>query len=270
MALGARGVYRVSGSAHWRHQGRGTRFAGHSRALAQRVSYAAVNEGLLLESVTVRYGDLTVLNSVDLELARGEALVVQGASGVGKTTLLQVSAGLLRATGGRVRLAGQSADICRPSDLFRRGVRRGYVFEKGGLLHNLSALANVTLALRYHADLLGLTPTEIDRRARAALSRLRVDQADLHALPAHLSFGTQKRVALARVLVVDPNFVFCDDPDLGLDASTAAMVYDVLAELRDNPDVTLVITSNSGPLLDRLRSRSLELVNGYLLEVRRA
>jgi len=203
---------------------------------------------------------------VSLEIERGRALVVGGASGVGKSTFLQVSGGLIPASSGTVSLAGHQAYGVRPSDLFRRGVRRGYVFEQGGLLHNLSAMANVTLALRYHADLLGIDEREIDRRARQALLRLRVSQADLHALPAHLSFGTQKRVAIARILVLEPNFVFCDDPDLGLDSVSASIVYDVLAELRDDPNVTLLITTNSRPLTERLRAKSLELVNGYLLE----
>lgn len=225
-----------------------------------------MSEGLSLKQVTVRYGDLTVLNAIDLELGRGEALVVGGASGVGKSTFLQVCGGLIPATLGSVRLGGKEAYGTRPSDLFRRGIRRGYVFEKGGLIHNLSAFANVTLALEYHADLLGVDAKEIDRRARDALGRLRVAQADLHAQPAHLSFGTQKRVALARALVLEPNFVFCDDPDLGLDAVSAAIVYDVLAELRDDAKVTLLVTSNSRHLIDRVRARSLELVSGYLLE----
>jgi ABC-type transporter Mla maintaining outer membrane lipid asymmetry ATPase subunit MlaF len=227
---------------------------------------SGVDPGLVLSNVTVRYGDLTVLNGMSLELERGRALVVGGASGVGKSTFLQVSGGLIPAASWTVRLAGHQAYGVRPSDLFRRGVRRGYVFEQGGLLHNLSAMANVTLALRYHADLLGIDEREIDRRARQALLRLRVSQADLHALPAHLSFGTQKRVAIARILVLKPNFVFCDDPDLGLDSASASIVYDVLAELRDDPNVTLLITTNSRPLTERLRTKSLELVNGYLLE----
>ncbi len=220
----------------------------------------------MLRQVTVRFGDLTVLNSVDLDLDCGSSLIVSGASGVGKSTFLQVSSGLIPASSGVVSIGGQQAYGVRPSDLFRSGVRRGYVFEQGGLLHNLSAIGNVTLALRYHADLLEIDEAEIDRRARHALLRLRVSQADLHALPAHLSFGTQKRVALARILVLEPNFVFCDDPDLGLDATSASIVYDVLGELRDDPQVTVLITTNSRPLLERLRGRSLELVSGYLLE----
>lgn len=225
-----------------------------------------MNDGITLAQATLRYGDLTVLNGIDLELERGDCLLVGGESGVGKSTFLEVCAGLVTTTSGTVTLAGERPDQTRPSELFRRGVRRGYVFEGGGLLANLSALANVTLPLRYHADVLDLDAREIDRRAREALSRLRVSQADLHALPAHLSFGVRKRVALARALALEPNFLFCDDPDAGLDASTANLVHDLLVELRDEPDVTVVITTNSRPLLDRLRLRSKELVSGYLMD----
>jgi len=225
-----------------------------------------VHDGLSLSQATLRFGDLTVLNAVDLELQRGECLLVGGESGSGKSTFLEVCAGLVTTTSGTVTLAGERPDLTRPSELFRRGVRRGYVFEGGGLIANLSALANVELPLRYHADVLDLDARETDRRAREALARLRVGQSDLHALPAHLSFGVRKRVAMARALALEPNFFFCDDPDSGLDASTANLVYDLLVELRDDPGVTMVVTTNSRVLLDRLGLRSKELVSGYLMD----
>jgi ABC-type transporter Mla maintaining outer membrane lipid asymmetry ATPase subunit MlaF len=225
-----------------------------------------VHDGLTLAQATLRFGDLTVLNGIDLELERGACLFVGGESGSGKSTFLEVCAGLIPVTSGTVTLAGERPDLARPSELFRRGVRRGYVFEDGGLLANLTALANVMLPLRYHADVLDVDSREIDRRARDALSRLRVSQSDLHALPAHLSFGVRKRVAMARALALEPNFFFCDDPDSGLDASTANLVHDVLAELRDDPGVTMVVTTNSRALLERLRQRSKELVSGYLMD----
>ncbi|MBN2192390.1 MAG: ATP-binding cassette domain-containing protein [Polyangiaceae bacterium] len=225
-----------------------------------------MKDGITLAQATLRYGDLTVLNGIDLEVQRGECLLVGGESGVGKSTFLEVCAGLITTTSGTVTLAGERPDLARPSELFRRGVRRGYVFEGGGLISNLSTLANVALPLRYHADVLDLDPREIDRRARDALARLRVSQADLHALPAHLSFGVRKRVAMARALALEPNFFFCDDPDSGLDASTANLVHDILIELRNDPGVTVVVTTNSRSLLDRMRLRSKELVSGYLMD----
>jgi phospholipid/cholesterol/gamma-HCH transport system ATP-binding protein len=112
---------------------------------------------------------------------------------------------------------------------------------------------------------LGLEQQEIARRARAALSELRVAQSDFHALPAHLSLGVRKRVSLARALVLEPNFVFFDDPDAGLDAPTRALVYQLLERFRDDPKITMVVASNSRPLIERMSLPINELSHGHLL-----
>jgi phospholipid/cholesterol/gamma-HCH transport system ATP-binding protein len=224
-----------------------------------------VEEGLVLERATFSYGELWVLRDTDLHVPRGGDLLVTGDNGVGKSTFLFLCAGLVPATTGRVLLDGRAPHVATPSDLVRHGVRRGVLFDSGGLLSNLSALSNVTLALRYHADVFGLDEPEIERRARAALSELRVGQSDFHALPAHLSLGVRKRVSLARALVLDPNFVFFDDPDAGLDAATRRLVYELLERFRDHPRITMVVASNSRPLIERLRVETVELRHGYLL-----
>ncbi|HEY4103996.1 MAG TPA: ATP-binding cassette domain-containing protein [Polyangiaceae bacterium] len=221
--------------------------------------------GLVLERATFSYGELWVLRDTDLHVPRGGDLLVTGDNGVGKSTFLFLCAGLVPATTGRVLLDGRVPHVATPSDLVRHGVRRGVLFDSGGLLSNLSALGNVTLALRYHADVFGLDEREIDRRARAALTELRVAQTDFHALPAHLSLGVRKRVSLARALVLEPNFVFFDDPDAGLDSATRRLVYDLLERFRDDPKMTMVIASNSRPLIERLGVETVELRHGYLL-----
>lgn len=221
-------------------------------------------DGLTLHDATFSYGDLPVLYETSLEVPRGSTLVVTGDNGVGKSTFLYVCAGLLPATGGKVLLDGHEPDPHRPSALFRSGVRRGFVFQNGGLLSNQSALSNVSLALSYHADVLGLDEGAIDRRARDALRETRVDQADMHSLPAYLSFGVQKRVALARALALEPNFVFFDDPDTGLDAATLTLFHQVLLRYRDDPAVTMVVATNHALLLRRLGIHPLELRGGEL------
>jgi len=195
----------------------------------------------------------------------GRTLIVTGDNGVGKSTLLYVCAGLLNASAGHVWLDGHLAATKKPSELMRQGVRRGFVFGQGGLLSNLSALSNVTLALRYHADVFGIDDKELTTRAREALGQLRVAQTDFHALPAHLSLGVRKRVALARALALDPNFVFLDDPDGGLDSATRHIVYERLERFRDVPRITVVIATNSRQLMDRLGIQAMELAHGHLL-----
>lgn len=222
--------------------------------------------GLELDRASFRYGELWVLRETSLVVERGQNLVVTGDNGVGKSTFLYVCAGLLPVTTGRVLLGGLPANHRRPSDLFRSGVRRGVVFYSGGLLSNSSALNNVILPLRYHADVLGIDEKEIDQSARELLSDLRVSQSDFHTLPAHLSVGVRRRVSLARALAIRPNFLFFDDPDANLDATTRRIVYELLERFRDDTGVTLVLTTTSRELIDRLGMPVRELAHGHLLE----
>lgn len=221
--------------------------------------------GLELDHVSFRYGDLWVFRELSLTLAKGANLAVTGENGVGKSTLLHVCAGLTPVNSGQVYLAGHAPNPTRPSELFRHGVRRGFVFYAGGLLSNATALGNVSLALRYHADVLGIDDAEVDRRAREWLSELRVTQSEYHALPAHLSVGVRRRVSLARALSISPNFLFCDDPDANLDVATKQLVFDILAQKRDDPEVTLVVTTSSAELIERLALPLRELVHGHLM-----
>lgn len=224
-----------------------------------------MKDGLWLEDASFRYGDLWVLRETELHVPPGRTLIVTGDNGVGKSTLLYVCAGLLDVSGGHVWLDGHHASANKPSELMRQGVRRGFLFGQGGLLSNLSALANVTLGLRYHADLFGWDEKELTQRARDALGQLRVAQTDFHALPAHLSLGVRKRVALARALALEPNFVFLDDPDGGLDSATRNLVYERLERFRDDSRMTVVIATNSRQLIDRLGIHAMELAHGHLL-----
>jgi ABC-type sulfate/molybdate transport systems ATPase subunit len=225
--------------------------------------------GLVLERASFRYGELPVLAESDLHVPRGQMVVVTGDNGVGKSTLLYLCAGLVPATSGRVLLDGQLPSVTRPSDMIRHGVRRGFVFQHGGLLANRSALDNVALPLAYHADVLGIDEREAQSKAREILIELRVAQTDLHSLPAHLSVGVRQRVALARALVVRPTFVFMDDPDAGLDESTKQLVFQRLERLRDDPDVTTILTSTDPELIDFLGVDVVRLENGRLMRERR-
>lgn len=230
------------------------------------VSMIPPRPGLVVLDASLRFGDIVVLDDESLSVAPGATLVVTGENGVGKSTLLYICAGLLAVASGTVALDGYRPALLRPSALFRAGVRRGFVFQQGGLLSNLSAFANVVLALSYHADVLGLDEAAIDRRARAALERVDVAPDDLHALPAHLSFGVRKRVAVARALAIEPTFMFFDDPDAGLDPDSARLVHELLVSCRDDPRVTTLVATNHRSLLEHLEVQPHELCGGKLLE----
>ena len=222
--------------------------------------------GIVLQHATFSYDDEPVLKGASVRLKKGESAVVVGANGSGKSTLLYVCAGLLPLRKGVLQLGGRKVDAMHPAELFRRGVRCGVVFQEGGLLSNMNALANVALPLRYHQDLLGLDLQTIEARAKEALERVRVPQAQYYSLPAYLSFGVRKRLALARAIAIEPNFFFFDDPDVGLDPSTAAIVHEILCQYRDDPTVTMLVATNRDLLIDRLQVRGLVLYAGILAE----
>lgn len=225
----------------------------------------ATSEGISVSDVTFRYGNVVVLDDESFDVPRGGTLVVTGANGVGKSTLLNLCAGLVAPQSGAVTLDGHAPNIARPSDLVRRGVRTGFVFQQAGLVSNLNGLANVKLALRYHADVLGLDEKAIDDRAKEALDRVRVGETDLYAQPALLSFGTRKRIALARAIAMRPNFMFFDDPDSGLDSVTAKIVLDLLLACRDDGAITSVVCTNHKALIDAIGVYPKELHAGHLL-----
>lgn len=234
--------------------------------IADRSGQAHLDEpGITLDRVHLSYGpQKPVLIGTNWELPRGKCAVVTGGVGCGKSTLLYVAAGLLPPERGNVLHSGNPVTELLPSERFRRGLRVGFVFQEGGLLANLSARANVSLALHYHADVLGLDEDAIEERTTAMLELARIPRRDWELLPAHMSFGNRKRIALARAMAIRPNFFFFDDPDVGLDQRTALVVHELLCQLRDDPEVTLVVGTNRAVLMERLEVPGLRLNEGQL------
>jgi phospholipid/cholesterol/gamma-HCH transport system ATP-binding protein len=229
---------------------------------------AAPHLGISLREASFRYSRSRVLDGASLDIPKGGTCVVTGANGSGKSTLLFICAGLVPLQQGTVTVAGHVPDPIHPSDLMRKNVRRGFVFQEGGLVSNMNALANVALALRYHADLFGLTVAEVEKRAKDALDRVRITEDQMNEIPAHLSFGVRKRVALARAMAIEPNFFYFDDPDVGLDPKTTALVHEILCGYRDDPEVTMMVATNHEILVDRLAVPGYVLVSGHIVERR--
>ncbi len=225
----------------------------------------ATGEGISVSDLTFGYGRVVIVEEELFDIPRGGTMVITGGNGVGKSTLLYLCAGLLEPDRGKVTLDGHTPSIARPSDLVRCGVRTGFVFQQSGLVSNLNGLANVKLALRYHADLLGLTEQTIDERAKEALDRVRVPESDLYSPPALLSFGTRKLISIARAIAMRPNFWFFDDPDGGLDSVTAKVVQNLILGCRDDPTITTMVCTNHKLLIDAIGVVPKELHSGSLL-----
>ncbi|MCH2108547.1 MAG: ATP-binding cassette domain-containing protein, partial [Polyangiaceae bacterium] len=188
--------------------------------------------GITFDRVVFHYDAGPILQDVSWELNAGSSIVITGQNGCGKSSFLYLAAGLIQPHRGAVLLGGFPVKGMLPSERLRRGLPIGFVFQEGGLLANLNALANLTLPLHYHADILQLSPDDVQARAEEALHRVQIHRRDWGQLPAHLSFGNRKRLAIARALVLRPRFFFFDDPDAGMDQRTAKITHDILCDLR--------------------------------------
>ena len=209
------------------------------------------------KSVPTGEGELTILDSVDLDLAAGEVLAIVGPSGSGKSTLLGVLAGLDSATSGTVLLQDQPLHTLDEDG--RAAVRAGsvgFVFQSFQLLPGLSALENVMLPL----ELANI----VDARARAQRQLAAVGLEDrLGHLPAQLSGGEQQRVAVARAFVITPGVLFADEPTGNLDRATGDRIIDLMFQLRAEHNTALVLVTHDQRLADRC-DRVLSMHDGRL------
>ena len=204
-----------------------------------------------LTSVTKKYqkGRTTVdaLAGVDLVIEDGEWLAIQGPTGHGKTTLLQVLGGLDRPTSGIVGFDGQDLAAMRETQVTKvRAVSMGFIFQTFNLIPTLNALENVEVALVP----LGAGAEERRARATAALENVGLAERARH-LPSELSGGQQQRVAIARALVKEPKVLLADEPTGNLDEGTRDDIMGLLEKLWRDTGLTLILVTHDSSVARR-------------------
>jgi branched-chain amino acid transport system ATP-binding protein len=203
---------------------------------------------LRVHDLSVAFGGVAALDGVTMAAAPGEIVGVIGPNGAGKTTLFNVICGFVRADGGTISYGDTSLRRARPHDLTRLGIAR--TLQGVGLCAGLTVLENVALGgqATLHADLgsalLGLWRSSREERRVAQRARDLLEELDLasyaHALPGTLSYGVQKRVALARALMAKPSLLLLDEPASGLSNEEMRGLGDFITGLRGEMGVLLV------------------------------
>ena len=200
---------------------------------------------------TVRSGteNLTILDNVSLDIVAGQFVAVTGASGSGKSTLLGLIAGLDAPTSGSIIVDGDDITKISEDGLARiRSEKIGFVFQSFHLIPSLTAYENILIPM----EILGLD--NVEGRARALL-----EQVDLtnrgHHYPAELSGGEQQRVAIARAFANSPKMLFADEPTGNLDSKNGQHIFDLMTQLHERHQVTLVLVTHDAALAGQAQRR---------------
>jgi len=217
---------------------------------------AAVHASLV--DVYKSFGERKVLEGVDLEVPAGAITVVMGGSGSGKTTAMRLLLGLEAADSGRVCLFGQEIGVLGSKDTNALMLRVGALFQFGALFDSMTVAENVGFALRY---VRGLDDAEITTRVRDNLLMVGLkDVEDL--LPAQLSGGMRKRVALARAIAHEPEMLLVDEPTTGLDPIMKNTIVELILQMRDRLGVTVLCITHDIPAALRMADHMAVLIQG--------
>jgi phospholipid/cholesterol/gamma-HCH transport system ATP-binding protein len=217
-----------------------------------------------VRDLVVGFGERVVLDNLALEVRRGEILGFVGGSGSGKSVLLRTIIGLLPKREGSIEVLGTDLDAAGEAE--RRAIQRrwGVLFQQGALFSSLTALQNVQFPMREYLQLSDRLLKEI---ALAKLEMVGLDADDGDKLPAELSGGMIKRVALARALALDPEIVFLDEPTSGLDPIAAGDFDELIATLQQTLGLTVFMVTHDLDSLSTVCDRVAALADGRVIAV---
>jgi phospholipid/cholesterol/gamma-HCH transport system ATP-binding protein len=209
-------------------------------------------------------GGNVVHRDLDLVIEEGEVLAIVGGSGSGKTTLLRLMLGLMTPQAGEVRVLGHPLGACAKRDLEQVQHRRGVLFQQGALFSALSVFDNVALPLR---ELKMFSRDVVREMVMFALAAVGIEAQHALKMPAELSGGMVKRVALARALVLGPSLLFLDEPTAGLDPESAKAFVRLIRELRHTMRLTVVMVTHDVDTLCALADRVAVLADQHVVAV---
>jgi phospholipid/cholesterol/gamma-HCH transport system ATP-binding protein len=192
------------------------------------------------QNVWLYFDEKPALSNVSFSVERGETLILLGATGSGKSVILKLALGLLKADEGKVVVDGRDLGPIPEQEMRDIRQRMGIVFQEGALFDSLSVYENVAYRLREE----GMTnESEIERRAREVLSFVELEPA-IEKMPAELSGGMKRRVSIARAIINDPPIMLYDSPTGGLDPVTAQTINILILKLRDVQGVSSIVVTH--------------------------
>ena len=214
------------------------------------------------EGVKVNFGDFWALNGIDIEVTRGEIIVILGPSGSGKSTFIRTLNRLQPHSGGTIEIDGITIDEDTSiKDLKYVRSEVGFVFQQFNLFPHLTIMENITLA---PMKVKGMSKSGSESRALELLERVGIPE-QAYKYPSELSGGQQQRVAIARALAMDPKIMLFDEPTSALDPEMIKEVLDVMVDLAKE-DVTMIVVTHEMGFAKEVADRVILFDEGLLIE----
>ena len=214
-----------------------------------------------LKHVSKRFGSLVVLHHLNLSINAGQCLVVIGASGTGKSVMLKHIVGLLRPDGGEVWFDGKRIDSLPERQLVPIRTRFGFLFQMGALFDSLNVAENIAFPVVEHTH---KPREEIDTIVQTKLRQVGLPEAG-PKMPAELSGGQRKRVALARAIALDPEVILYDEPTTGLDPIRSDVINELIIKLQRELKVTSIVVTHDMNSAFKIADRIVMLHEGRII-----
>ena len=187
------------------------------------------------------FGDLDVLTNVDLDLYKGENLIVLGKSGSGKSVLIKIMVGLLRQDEGSMRIFGQEVSTLNKKDLNALRLKIGFSFQASALYDSMTVRENMEFPLVRNVK--NLTKAEIAKKIEGLLDSVGLPQS-IDQMPSELSGGQKKRIGIARTLILNPEIMLYDEPTAGLDPITCMEINNLILQVREQFNTSSIVITH--------------------------
>ena len=222
------------------------------------------NPVITIRGLYKSFGDMKVLRGIDLDLYQGENLVVLGRSGTGKSVLIKIISGLLRADKGEVNVLGYNMDTIPDKELQDLRVRIGFSFQNSALYDSMTVRQNLEFPLVRNRK--GMTRKEINQSTERVLDAVGLLHT-INQMPVELSGGQRKRVGIARTLILNPEVMLYDEPTAGLDPITCIEINDLINEVQQRFNTSSIIITHDLTCAKSTGDRIAMLLDGQFQRV---